>query len=272
MQSIEAFQSCGEKLFDKLHLSTYPIAIKYIKSEAEIPNGAMRPSDRDKKMCLCQAFTQSRRLGIVVAMTAEDNFCTPSSVMHRWVDLSMQDLLESQVRQRWHKDAQVEAQRIKQFREMLGDDYIDDPGRYIGFVCSPIHKTQFVPDSIMIYCDGVQLTHIVHALSYENKYDPTSTFDGFTESCVKGGLIPFVTSRPQVVIPGAGDRVFAGISEHELGIGLPAPLLFYVMDNLFKTGKRLNIGFPLRTAVPMDINERITPGFRFLHKKISTPQ
>ena len=120
----------------------------------------------------------------------------------------------------------------------------------------------------MIYCDGVQLTHIIHALSYENLYDPTSSFDGFSESCVKGGLIPFVTQRSQVVIPGAGDRTFAGISEHELGIGLPANLLFYVIDNLFKTGKRLNMGLPMRSVIPMDLNERLTPGFKYLRKKM----
>lgn len=268
MRSIDEFQNYGEDLFHKLHLSTYPVAVKYIRSKDEIPDSAMLPSARGKKMSLCQAFAQSRRLGITVAMTSDDNFCTPSSVLHRWVDLTMQDLAESQVRQRWHRDADVEEKRMRKFRETLGDDYIDNPGQYVGFVCSPIHKTAFVPDSVLIYCDGVQLTHIIHALSYENVYDPVSSFDGFLESCVKGGLIPFVTQRPQVVIPGTGDRIFAGLSEHELGIGLPAFLLFYVVDNLFKTGKRLNMGFPLRTAIPMDLNERLTPGFKYLRKKM----
>jgi hypothetical protein len=55
-------------------------------------------------------------------MTAEDNFCIPSSVIHRWVNLSMQDLIESQVRQRWHKDAQVEEKRVERLRCILGDE------------------------------------------------------------------------------------------------------------------------------------------------------
>jgi uncharacterized protein (DUF169 family) len=268
VNSVEEFQSHGESLFHKLHLSTYPIAIKYLKYLDEIPEDAIRPSAHNNKLSLCQAFAQSRRLGVVVALTSDDNFCTPSSVIHRWVNLSMQDLLESQIKQRWHKDADVEAKRIENLRRVLGDDYIDEPGQYIGFVCSPIHKTTFIPDSIMIYCDGVQLTHIIHALAYENLYDPVSSFDGFAESCVKGALIPFITQKPQVVIPGAGDRIFAGISEHELGIGLPAFLLFYVLDHLFKTGKRLNIGFPIRSTTPMGLDERITPGFKYLRKKM----
>jgi uncharacterized protein (DUF169 family) len=268
MHTIEEYQEYGDGLFKKLHLATYPIAIKYIKNKDEIPNGALKPSDRGNKMSLCQAFAQSRRMDILVAMTSDDNFCTPSSVMHRWVDLSMDELVESQVRQRWHKDVEIEEKRIENFRKILGNDYIDNPGRYIGFVCCPIHKTPFVPDSIMVYCDGVQFTHIIHALSYESKYDPTSTFDGFAESCIKGALIPFVTQKVQVVIPGSGDRIFAGISDHELGIGLPASLLFYVIDNLFITGKRLNIGFPIRSTVPMGLTERITPGFKYLRKKM----
>jgi hypothetical protein len=188
--------------------------------------------------------------------------------MHRWVNLSMQDLIASQVRQRWHKDIEVEEQRIAKFREILGDEYIDNPGQYIGFVCSPLQKTPFIPDTILVYCDSVQLTHIIHALSYENKHDPISSFDGFGESCLKGALIPFITQRAQVVIPGAGDRIFAGISESEVGIGFPAFLLIYVMEYLFKTGKRMNMGFPLRSVIAMDLNERITPGFKYLRKKM----
>jgi uncharacterized protein (DUF169 family) len=268
MRSIDEFQTYGEDLFHKLHLSTYPVGVKYIRGKDEIPDGAMQPSAHGRKMSLCQAFAQSRRMGMTVAMTSDDNFCTPSSVLHRWVDLPMQDLVESQVRQRWHRDADVEEKRMERFRKVLGDDYIDHPGQYIGFICSPIHKAEFVPDSILVYCDGVQLTHIIHALSYENLYDPVSSFDGFLESCGKGALIPFVTQRPQVVIPGAGDRTLAGLSEHEVGIGLPASLLFYVMENLFKTGNRLNIGFPLRSAIPMELDERITPGFKYLRKKM----
>jgi uncharacterized protein (DUF169 family) len=268
MKSTEDYRTNGEQLFHALHLSTYPVTVKYIKSEHEIPAAAFRPSTRGQKMSLCQAFGQSRRFGLTVAMTAEDNFCVPASVIHRWVNLSMQDLIESQVRQRWHKDVSVEERRIDRLRCILGKDYIDNPGKYIGFICSPVHKTEFLPDTILVYCDGVQLTHLIHALSYENKYDPNSTFDGFAESCVKGSLIPFVNQKPQVVIPGAGDRSFAGISDHELGIGLPACLLFYVLENLFKTGRRLNPGYPLRTVIPMDLNERITPGFKYLRKKM----
>jgi len=268
MKTIEEYRTQGQDIYHKLHLSTYPIAIKYIKGIDEIPENAMRPSTLGKKMALCQAFTQIRRWGSTVAMTSEDNLCTPATAMHRWEDITMEEIIESQVRQGWHKNIEAEEQRFKAFSKLLGDEYITNPKQYVGFICSPLTGTAFIPDSVLIYCDGVQITHIIQALSYEHKYVPTSSFEGFEESCIKGGLIPFVTQKPQVVIPGSGDRAFAAISEHEIGIGMPAILIFYVTENLFKTGGFMNIGFPLKTMLAMDLDEELTPGFKYLWDKI----
>jgi uncharacterized protein (DUF169 family) len=108
----------------------------------------------------------------------------------------------------------------------------------------------------------------VHALSYEHAHVPRSSFEGFGESCAKGGWLPFLTQKPEVVIPGAGDRSFAAIQDHELALGMPAELLFYVLENLFKTGGRMNIGMPMKSIMAMNLNEHITPGFKFLREKM----
>ena len=228
----------------------------------------MQPSVFGKKMSLCQAFTMARRHGATICMTSQDNFCAPATAVHRWSDISLETLIKSQVMQGWHKSIEAEKRRFDSLMKELGKDYFTRPIKYIGFVCSSLLKAEFVPDAILIYCDGLQLTHIIQALSYEHKYVPNSSFEGFEESCVKGGLIPLLTQKPQVVIPGAGDRSFAGISEHELGIGFPAELLFYVMENLFKTGDIMNLGFPQRTILAMDLNEELTPGFKYLWDKM----
>jgi len=268
MKQIQEYKKAGEDLYHRLHLSTYPIAIKYIKSAEEIPEGVMRPSTFGKKMALCQAFTYARRWGTSVAMTSEDNFCTPSTGFHRWEDIAIEDLIESQARQGWHKDIEAEKKRIEAAFELLGDYDIERLREYCGFICSPLTETGFIPDSVLVYGDGFQLTHIIHALSYEFKHVPNSSFEGFGESCMKGDLIPFITQRPQIVIPGMGDRSFAGISEHEIGIGMPSSLLFYVMDNLFKTGGKMNMGYPMKFMINMDLNENLTPGFKFIREKM----
>ena len=86
MKSLEDYKQEGHKLFHKLHLSTYPVAIKYSDNADQIPENAMRPSAFGKKLALCQAFTMGRRHGSTIAMTAEDNFCVPATAVHRWTN------------------------------------------------------------------------------------------------------------------------------------------------------------------------------------------
>ena len=264
MKTLEEYRKAGKDLYNRLHLSTYPIAIKYIKDMGEVPEGVMQPSAFGQKMSLCQAFTQSRRWGGSLVMTSEDNFCTPATAFHGWERISAEELIESQVRQGWHRDIEAETRRIEGGMNILKTH----EGKYCGFISSPLPETVVIPDTVLIYCDGVQLTHLIHAVSYEYKYVPVSSFEGYGESCIKGGYAPFVTQTPQIVIPGAGDRSFAGIMDHELAMGLPEFLLFYVLDNLFKSGGEMNIGYPMRFLMPMNITEDITPGFKFLRGKM----
>jgi uncharacterized protein (DUF169 family) len=268
MHTIEAYKACGEKLYHQLHLSTYPVAIKYIKTEDEIPKNAVRPFVFGQKLALCQAFRQARSWGATVAMTAKDNFCTPSTAIHRWAPIALDDIIESQVRQGWHKDIETEKRRFEALTELLGKDYFSKPVEYCGFICAPLTQISFIPDSVLIYGNGLQITHIIQALSYEHRHVPLSKFEGFEESCVKGGLLPFLTQRPEVVIPGAGDRSFGAASEDEIAVGMPAHLIFYVQETLFKTGGRMNIGFPMKQLLPMNLTEELTPGFKFLWDKI----
>jgi hypothetical protein len=81
-------------------------------------------------------------------------------------------------------------------------------------------------------------------------------------------MVPFITGRPQVVIPGMGDRAFTGVQDHELAVGIPAKLLPMVMDNLFKSGGRRNMGQPVKPILATGLTESITPGFAFLRKKV----
>jgi hypothetical protein len=85
---------------------------------------------------------------------------------------------------------------------------------------------------------------------------------------MKGGLIPFITGIPQVIVPGMGDRTFSGTCDYEIAIGMPGTLLPAVMEDLFKTGGRLNMGLPVRTLLPTGITESITPGFQYLRDRI----
>ena len=74
-------------------------------------------------------------------MTADDNFCTPSTVGHGWVDVSQEDLLQSQLFQAWHKDVDAEKKRQKHNRDIIGEANWPKLRKYQGVVISPLHET-----------------------------------------------------------------------------------------------------------------------------------
>jgi len=270
--NLKDYQKLGKELYEKLHLPTYPVAIPYIKNEDEIPQAAMRPSAAGQKMSICQAFTYARSWGAHVAITAEDNFCVPSSACHKWVDVTDEELIESQVNQGWHKSREAETNRINSYNSLFsgpdGEARLAKAKERMGVVASPLPKALLEPDIVLVFGNGVHITHIIQALCYDYKSAIMSVFEGFGESCMMGGFVPFLTNQAQVVIPGMGDRAFAGITPDEIGIGIPATKLPTVLEDLFKTGGPMNIGMPFKTMIPINLTENITPGFAYLKEVV----
>lgn len=265
------YQEAGRQLVQKLRLYTDPIAIKFVNDASELPGDAVRPSTLGEKWSLCQAMHYARRHQKHVGITTDENFCTASSVGLGWqpVDNPMETFIESQVIQGWHLDQETEATRLNSILTGIGLENLERVMQMRGFYCAPLAETTVMPDSILIYGMVPQITSIIHALCWEYKYVPASTFEGFGETCIKGGLIPFVTGKPQVVIPGAGDIMFSGATEHEIGLGIPADLVFYVLENLFNTlAKQDNlVGMPMRVKI-RPCTADVLPGFAFLQEKI----
>ena len=267
--TLENYRQAGIDLYDKLHIDTFPIASKYIKSLDEIPDGVIRPIDKGQKMSVCQAMSQARRWGHKLCITADDNFCTPSTAGFGWVHgITAEEMIESQVRQRWRKDEDSEKRRqvdqasVKQLQMIMNL-------KNIGVMVAPLHETPFIPDAVTVYGNGLQMTYIIHALNFErkSKYEVTSDFIGFGESCGKGAFTPYVTNKPIFVLPGTGDRSFCLIDDHEMAMGLPAKHSFYVLENLYKTGEGQGLKLPLRKILPR-LNESITPGFKYMREVI----
>ena len=66
----------AEDLERYLRLQTYPLAIRLLRSESEIPEEARRPKrDEGCQYNACQAFALSRRNGFTMALLKEDMYC-----------------------------------------------------------------------------------------------------------------------------------------------------------------------------------------------------
>ena len=97
----------------------------------------------------------------------------------------------------------------------------------------------------MIYCSPLILSHLILAATYDGE-NIVSNFNGMESSCKEGIIRTFLTGKCQVVSPGMGDRVMAGVQDHEMLFSVPEEKLRMVAENLFLAGNRLNDPSPFR--------------------------
>lgn len=265
------YRKLGLELYNRLRLNTFPVAARFIKDLSEIPHDAVRPSSLGQKWSLCQIFTHARRLGANIAMTAEDNFCLVSSAVHQWITVAPEDLLEAMVVGGYRKDIESETKLLTLMGNMMfTQDNFNKMIGHKGVIVSPLPQTIIEPQVILIFGTPAQLTHVIHALSYEGEYIIKSFFTGGGGSCMQGLLQPFLTDQPSFSNPGGGDRIEALVADDEVLIGLPAKLLPYVLKNLFQagTGGGISLGQPLPVA-PTGIMRGIPiPPSDFLQKRM----
>lgn len=202
MVSIKEINQYGVLLESSLSLKTYPLAIKMLKTEDEIPEEALRPKrDRGYHFAQCQAFSVSRYQGKTVAMLKEDNWC--------WGPLFAYGLIKPETGEK--------------FPELVNDLKIIpmiEYGKYIGILSSPLNKCYFEPDLIMIYCDAAQLRHMLHVLSFIGE-GMVNTPIYPVASCALS-VVPALKGESCITLPDPGEVGRAFAKDDEIIYSMPA--------------------------------------------------
>ncbi len=229
--SLETFHSYGADLERLMLLKTYPIAIKLLKSEAEIPQGAVRPKkDRGEHYAMCQAFAVARRQGTTMAMFLEDHWCFEPIISYGLVE-TPQDYLEGFTNSFFIANKEAAA---KHAREMTRIPY----RKYGGMVFGPLKTANFVPDLTMIYSNTAQLRHLLFSLRYLNGTQVTSTIDPIG-SCVHSVVPSLLNGECYVTVPDPGDYERAMAQEDEMILTVPTRRLKELMDGIYHFDKAM---------------------------------
>ncbi len=221
MLSIEEYRSYGKEIYDILRLDSYPVAVKMIKSEDEIPAEAVRPKrDRNQHLAQCQAFSLSRRDGETVAMLKEDHWCYAPVIGFGLVeqpDFFKKGGLYNPV---LGGDPEILEALGGTGTKFLGH-FLEKPelaenmtfpcleaGKYIGCLTAPLKDASFEPDAVFIYSDNAQLRNILMAVKYKEGVHVVSEFDPI-DSCIYS-LVPIIEGKQDYIItlpdPGEQER------------------------------------------------------------------
>jgi uncharacterized protein (DUF169 family) len=214
MLNVKDFNNFGEELERSLVLRTSPIAVKMLKSEADIPKGAFRPKkDKNQHYAQCQVFGLSRRDRMTVAMLKDDNWCLGPLLAYGLVD---------------SPKAQGGAQGGDPKMQYKRFEY----GKYIGIMTGPLKSAAFEPDLVLIYSDTNQLRDMLLSLKEEEKPKVQSNF--FPISCAFCITNPILDNEYWINLPDPGEYVRALTQPGEMIFSIPVSKLNEFMEGLRK--------------------------------------
>lgn len=235
MEDLSQYHELGQNLIDRLKLTTYPIAVKMIRPEEDVPEGTVQPAMVfGGEVPACLVYTYCRRAGFSFFITGEDIACKPIVLYFGFGEMSDEDDLY----RAWAEHAGYKRSLEAEKQSRLSDARFR-PFQFRGLVVSPLHQTVVKPDLVMVFCSPLVLSHLILAATYDGA-DLVSHFNGMESSCKEGIIRTYLTGECQVVTPGMGDRVMAGVQDHEMLFSIPEAKLSMVSENLFRAGNRLN--------------------------------
>jgi uncharacterized protein (DUF169 family) len=247
MTEPKIFQEYGEDLERRLRLKTFPLALKLLEKERDIPEGAKRPlKDFGHHLSLCQIFQMSRREGKTLAMLKEDHWCFEPVVGY---GLGEPPEYFMEGHNRYPRDVETLA---------VGKTYaLEFPrlevGKYVGIASAPLRTTSFEPDLVMIYCDSSQLCLLLLGREYKEGNNLKCSLSGHA-ACVYG-VIPAVQSGEcQVAVPCRGDHYRAMAGDDEMIFTVPRGKLEDLMLGLQRieaTGSKLPQGYAFLPEYPL---------------------
>jgi uncharacterized protein (DUF169 family) len=254
-ENLEKYWAYGKKFEEYLRPSSFPIAIKFIKDETEIPKNCKRPkSDLKIQTFICQTCKMVRSYGWTMAMTEEDCSCKLARYIYGWDPLT-----EEAINFANQFSVGLYAKDLETSKKWQEKMYLLKE-KYSGIIISPLTRTKIEPDIVQIYCNPAQIMRLIQAYLYHKGGVLEFTSAGRGASCHEGVIKPYQTDEPQVVIPGNGDRVWGGAEDSEMLFSIPKSKLTIVLDGLEATHKA-----GLRYPIPKYMN--YNPGFQSSFEK-----
>jgi uncharacterized protein (DUF169 family) len=209
----------SRQLHEIMLLRYEPIAIKFIEDEADIPESAINPrGDLGKHMCLCQAYSLTRRNKKTVYMDSQSEWCWCPMVCMGYVDsapgTASYDLLS-----RFIGIGDEEAAK-KFFAHFPRLPY----GKYKGLVTAPLCSCGFEPDIVLIYANPAQTRMMIGGIKSQTGRLVDTSLD-VIDSCAYSTVTPFLNGEYRVTFPDPGEYERGLADEDEVILSVPGPRL-----------------------------------------------
>lgn len=223
---IKEINRYGQELMNCLKLTTSPVAIKLIPKGGQIPPGIKKVNEA---MRHCQLVDRVRRTGEEFYTLGEDQMCKGGAGAMGLGEIP------SKV-----ASGEFYYEKLKQFSTQDAAKRTIDkvtklpPNSTEAVLYSPLEKTSFTPDVIVIICNPKQVMLLTQAFVYKIGGRLEASFAGKQSLCSDGVVQVYKEGKIGVTVGCSGSRSYTKIADEEMIMGVPVELLADVVSGLQK--------------------------------------
>ncbi|MDD3248751.1 MAG: DUF169 domain-containing protein [Smithellaceae bacterium] len=199
----------NETLNTYIRPQTFPVAVRLFAAGEALPAKVKIPvRDMGHPIALCQAWSLSRRHGMVVAVGKEDQCCIGGHIAMGFMDSPQGGTGDPETKH--------------------------EPGKYAFMVSAPIERTDFEPDLIALYVNSAQAMRLAQAAANGGGGIGPTLATGMG-SCGDIVARTVKTDLSQFILPSGGTRVYASTQDGELIFTIPKSKIDLMMKALADT-------------------------------------
>lgn len=234
------YKDAAEFIRNDLRLKTFPLAVKFLKDKASLPEKTRRPSVvLKKRVTICQCVTMARIYGWTVGLTREDLICVPAMIAFGFSAAADQAKTLGKLfcEVDFSKEETAGIAEATSMMRLENDEYE-------AIAIAPLQKSLLEPDTVVFYGNPAQIMRMIQAVAYQEKQRLQGSFGGKVE-CTEYLIAPFKTDRPRIAIPGMGDRIFSMTQDDEMVFSIPGRLLEGLVEGIQSAGKKIGARYPV---------------------------
>ncbi|WP_025322140.1 DUF169 domain-containing protein [Deferrisoma camini] len=219
----ERVRSFLEAVETAVRPTTRPVGVKLAAPGETPPPKARRPlQDLKRRLTVCQGMTAARTLGWTMVFAAEDHGCPLPKVFMGYVDAER--FLDGTVAGYYQSDPECG-------RAMEAAYPRWPAGRYPGIWLAPLDRCPFRPDLAVVYGNPAQILTLIQGANYGKGTGIRSVSSGRL-GCATWLAGVVQSGESTYLVPGPGERVFAGTQDHEMSFAVPYAELERVAEGL----------------------------------------
>ncbi|MDF1552038.1 MAG: DUF169 domain-containing protein [Deferrisomatales bacterium] len=219
----EQTQNLAAALEECCRTLTAPVAVRLARPGEATPQKAKVPTEKlNKRLAVCQGMTLARTFGWTMAFRKGDHGCPLPRVFLGHI--GAERLLEGSLAEFYQDDPACMQAMEASYPRWPQDTYSE-------VWLAPLATCGFVPDAVVVYGNPAQILALVQGANYGKGTGVASLSTGrYGCSAWLAGVVQ--SGECTYLIPGPGERIFAGTQDHEMSFAVPHPKFQPLADGL----------------------------------------